>query len=66
MFKQQTLENKVAIVTGGSRGIGRAITELLAQEGGEIIFFYHRNHALAAQFQDEAQGQGLNGSGCGR
>jgi 3-oxoacyl-[acyl-carrier protein] reductase len=42
------LEGKSAIVTGGSRGIGRAIVELLAAEGADVTFFYQSN-AEAAQ-----------------
>ena len=31
------LKNKVAIVTGGSQGIGRATALRLAQEGGSVV-----------------------------
>jgi 3-oxoacyl-[acyl-carrier protein] reductase len=41
------LENKRAIVTGGSRGIGRAIVEALAQAGAHILFTYNSNAAAA-------------------
>lgn len=43
------LAGKVAIVTGGSRGIGRAIVELLADEGADVTFFYRDNAEAAAE-----------------
>jgi len=42
------LSGKVAIVTGGSRGIGRAIVLLLAAEGVDVTFFYRDNAVAAA------------------
>jgi 3-oxoacyl-[acyl-carrier protein] reductase len=41
------LVGKTAIVTGGSRGIGRAIVLLFADEGADVTFFYRGNAPAA-------------------
>jgi 3-oxoacyl-[acyl-carrier protein] reductase len=43
------LSGGVAIVTGGSRGIGRAIVEILAASGMEVVFTYRDNAAAAGE-----------------
>jgi 3-oxoacyl-[acyl-carrier protein] reductase len=43
------LTGTLAIVTGGSGGIGRAIVQVLAAAGMEVIFTYRENAAAAAE-----------------
>lgn len=43
------LQNKIALVTGGSRGIGRAIAVALARQGVDVTFSYSSNEAAAQE-----------------
>ena len=43
------LENKVAVVTGASRGIGRVIALELAQRGARVVVNYHHSAEAAAE-----------------
>jgi 3-oxoacyl-[acyl-carrier protein] reductase len=47
------LDGKGAIVTGGSRGIGRAIVARLAADGATVVFSYVKDEAAAREVADE-------------
>ena len=49
-----TLTGKTAVVTGGSRGIGRAIVRRLARDGARVVFSYRSDAAAAKALASEA------------
>jgi 3-oxoacyl-[acyl-carrier protein] reductase len=53
-----SLAGKAALVTGGSRGIGRAIAEMLARAGAQVALSYHRDEAAAREVLDSISGAG--------
>jgi 3-oxoacyl-(acyl-carrier-protein) reductase len=52
------LENKVCLVTGAGRGIGRAIAIALAQAGGHVAINYNRSEAEANAVKTFIEGAG--------
>lgn len=53
-----TLDGKIALVTGSSRGIGRAIALELARQGCKVVVNYRANASAAGAVVEEIRGRG--------
>lgn len=53
-----SMKDKIAVITGASRGLGRNTAVNLAQRGVDIIFTYHSNQAEAESLIREIEGLG--------
>lgn len=54
------LKGKKAVVTGGSRGIGKAIVFELASKGCDVVFTYHSNEEAAKQVENGVKETGVS------
>src|SRR5262245_54192886 len=49
------LSGKAALITGGTRNIGRAIAQTLAEAGADVALFYRSNDDAALRAREEIQ-----------
>lgn len=61
---QVSLKGKNVLITGGLRGIGRAMTEAVAKSGGRVIATYVSNPNAAQDLIGSFKAQGLEVHGC--
>jgi len=57
------LENKTAIITGATRGIGRGIAVMFAQQGANVAFTYSSSVDAAIALEKELKDLGVNAKG---
>jgi 3-oxoacyl-[acyl-carrier protein] reductase len=57
-MSEQLLKDRVALVTGGSRGIGRAVALELAKQGAAVVVNYNKSPEAAEAVVSEIQSQG--------
>lgn len=57
------LQNKVALITGASRGIGRGIALRFAEEGAHVAFTYLSSEQKAKELEAELAGYGVKARG---
>jgi NAD(P)-dependent dehydrogenase (short-subunit alcohol dehydrogenase family) len=58
-MNERDLDGKCVLVTGGTRGIGRALVFALADRGADVAFSYHSSEAEAQAIVNELEQQGI-------
>src|SRR2546425_13189417 len=59
LLESVSLKGRVALVTGGSRGIGRAAVECFTRLGANVVANYVRDENAAQQVVSEAEARGV-------
>ena len=62
MVRRPRMHGRVAFVTGGTRGIGAAICNSLAEQGADVAVGYSRDRETADAFISKFTQEGLKGS----
>lgn len=57
------LENKTAIITGATRGIGKGIAQMYAKQGANVAFTYSSSVDAAIALEEELKGYGVKAKG---
>ena len=57
------LEGKTAIITGASRGIGKGIAQVFAENGANVAFTYSSSVEAASELEKELNGLGIKAKG---
>ena len=63
MNKMKLLENKTAIITGASRGIGRGIAIEFAKQGANVAFTFNSSVEAATALENELKAFGISAKG---
>lgn len=57
------LENKVVLITGGTRGIGKGICEVFAAQGANVAFTFRSSTSQAQEVEKELAAKGIKAKG---
>ena len=54
------LKNKTVLITGASRGLGRKMADVLAEQGAHVVFNYRGDEAAAMKLKEELEAKGAS------